>query len=86
MCPLLLKTMILHLHWTFIASSYFIEVLGGKNVGMGMPKFLGRFGESRSNLFQSRGTKKCKIVDKISSRLGVLKRDGVKIVLLDNNL
>jgi hypothetical protein len=32
--------------------------------------------------FQSIGAKKSKIVDKISSQLVVLKRDGVKIVLI----
>jgi hypothetical protein len=32
--------------------------------------------------FQSREAKKSKIADKISSRLDVLKRDGVKIVLV----
>jgi hypothetical protein len=32
---------------TFIVSSYFIEVLGDKDVDMEMPKILGRFGESR---------------------------------------
>jgi hypothetical protein len=47
---------------------------------------LGRFVESQSNLFHSRGAKKSKIVDKISSKLLALKRDGVKIVLVDNNL
>jgi hypothetical protein len=32
--------------------------------------------------FQSRGAKKSKITDKISSRLEALKRNGVKIVLV----
>jgi hypothetical protein len=36
--------------------------------------------------FQSRRAKKNKIVNKISSKLEVLKRDGVKIVLAENNL
>jgi hypothetical protein len=31
----------------FIGTSYFIEVLGGENVDMEMPKFLGRFRENR---------------------------------------
>jgi hypothetical protein len=31
---------------TFIASSCFVEVLGGKNVDLEMPKILERFGES----------------------------------------
>jgi hypothetical protein len=35
--------------------------------------------------FQSIGAKKRKIVDKISSKLEVLKRDGAKIVLVENN-
>jgi hypothetical protein len=33
-------------HRTFIASSFLVEVLGGKNVDLGIPKILGRFGES----------------------------------------
>jgi hypothetical protein len=32
--------------------------------------------------FQSIGAKKRKIIDKISSKLKVLKRDGVKIILV----
>jgi hypothetical protein len=32
---------------TFIVPSYFIEVLGDKDVDMEMQKFLGRFGESQ---------------------------------------
>jgi hypothetical protein len=35
--------------------------------------------------FQSIEAKKSKIVDKISSNLEVLKRDGAKIVLVENN-
>jgi hypothetical protein len=35
--------------------------------------------------FQSTGAKKSKIVDKITSKLEVLKRDGAKIVLVENN-
>jgi hypothetical protein len=35
--------------------------------------------------FQSIGAKKSKIVDKICSKLEVLKRDGAKIVLVENN-
>jgi hypothetical protein len=31
---------------TFIVSSYFIEVLGDEDIGLEMPKILGRFGES----------------------------------------
>jgi hypothetical protein len=32
---------------TCIVSSYFIEVLGGENVDMEMPKYLGRFGKGQ---------------------------------------
>jgi hypothetical protein len=32
---------------TFIVSSYFIEVLGDKDVDSEMPIFFGRFGESQ---------------------------------------
>jgi hypothetical protein len=35
---------------------------------------------------QVRGAKKSKIVNKISSKLEVLKGDGVKIVLVENNI
>jgi hypothetical protein len=35
--------------------------------------------------FQIIGAKKSKIVDKISSKLEVLKRDGAKIVLVEYN-
>jgi hypothetical protein len=35
--------------------------------------------------FQSIGAKKSKIVDKISSKIDILKRDGAKIVLVKNN-
>ncbi len=35
--------------------------------------------------FQSIGAKKGKIINKISSKLEVLKRDGAKIVLVENN-
>jgi hypothetical protein len=35
--------------------------------------------------FQNIGAKKSKMVDKISSKLEVLKRDEVKIVLVENN-
>jgi hypothetical protein len=37
------------------------------------------------NFFQSIGAKKSKRVDKISSKLEVLKRDGAKIDLVENN-
>jgi hypothetical protein len=36
--------------------------------------------------FSKAGGKKSKIVDKISSKLEVLKMDGVKIVLVENTL
>jgi hypothetical protein len=36
--------------------------------------------------FQSVGAKNSKTVDKISSKLRVLKRDGAKIVVIENNL
>jgi hypothetical protein len=45
----------------FIASSYFIETLGGKYVDMEMPKLWGRFGENRVTFFRSRGANKSKI-------------------------
>jgi hypothetical protein len=35
--------------------------------------------------FQSIGAKKSKIVDKITNKLKVLKSDGAKIVLVENN-
>jgi hypothetical protein len=41
--------------------------------------------EVGKTFFQSIGAKKSKIVDKISSKLEVLKRDGAKIVLVENN-
>jgi hypothetical protein len=40
--------------------------------------------EVSKTIFQSRGAKKSKIPDKISSKLEVLKRDGIKIVLVEN--
>jgi hypothetical protein len=46
---------------------------------------LGRFGEVAKTFFQSIGAKRSKIVDKTSSKLEVLKRDGAKIVLAENN-
>jgi hypothetical protein len=55
----------------FIGSSYFNEELVDKDVDLEMPNFfLG---------------KKSKIVDKITSKLEVLKSDGAKIVLVENN-
>jgi hypothetical protein len=46
---------------TFIVSSFLIEVLGGENVDLEMPKSLKRFGERRKYIFQSKGAKKSKI-------------------------
>jgi hypothetical protein len=43
---------------------------------------LGRFGKT---FFQGIGAKKSKILDKVSSKLEVLKRDGAKIILVGNN-
>jgi hypothetical protein len=67
---------------SFIVSSYFIEVLRDEDVDLEMPNFFGRFGESDKTFFQSIRAKKSKIVNKISSKLDVLKRDGVKLVLV----
>jgi hypothetical protein len=64
---------------TFIVSLYFIEVLGDEDVDLEMPKILEKVGKT---FFQSIGAKKSKIVNKISSKLEVLKRDVVKIVYL----
>jgi UDP-N-acetylenolpyruvoylglucosamine reductase len=51
-----------------------------------MPKFfwedLEKVGKT---FFQNIGAKKSKIVDKITSKLEVLKRNGAKIVLVENN-
>ena len=67
---------------TFNASSYFIEVLGDEDVDSEMPIFFLRYFEKvGKTFFQSIGAKKSKIVNKISSKLEVLKRDGVKLVL-----
>jgi hypothetical protein len=61
-------------------------VLGDKDVDLEMPKFywedLEKVGKT---FFQIIGAKKSKIVNKISSKLEVLRRDGVKIVLVENN-
>jgi hypothetical protein len=63
----------------FIGSSYFIEELGDKDVDLEMPNFfwedLKKVGKT---FFQSIGAKKSKIVDKITSKLEVLKRDVAK--------
>jgi hypothetical protein len=71
---------------TFIESSYFIEVLGDKDIDLEMPKRIWEDLEKvGKTFFQSIGAKKSKIVDKISSKLEVLKRDVAKIVLVENN-
>jgi hypothetical protein len=70
----------------FIESSYFIEVLGDKDIDLEMPKRIWEDLEKvGKTFFQSIGAKKSKIVDKISSKLEVLKRDVAKIVLVENN-
>jgi hypothetical protein len=51
-----------------------------------MPKFFfGKIWRKSVTFFQSIGAKKSKIVVKITSKLEVLKRDGAKIVLAENN-
>jgi hypothetical protein len=71
---------------TFIGSSYFIEELGDKDVDLEMPKiFLEDLEKVGKTFSQSIGVKKSKIVDKITSKLEVLKRDGAKIVWVENN-
>ncbi len=60
----------------FAVSSCFIEVLGNKDVDKKSLKKVGK------TFFQSIGAKKSKIVNKISSELEVLKREGVKLVLV----
>jgi hypothetical protein len=67
---------------TFIISSYFIEVLGDEDVDSEMPIFLEDLEKIGKTFFQSIGAKKSKIVHKISSKLEVLKRGGVTIVLV----
>jgi hypothetical protein len=67
---------------TLIISSYFIKVLGDKDVDLEMPKFLGNLEKVGKIFFQSIGAKKSKIVNKISSKLEGLKGDRVKLVLV----
>jgi hypothetical protein len=61
-------------------------VLGDKDVNLETPKFfwedLEKVGKT---FFQSIGAKRSKIVDNINSKQEVLKRYGVKIVLVENN-
>jgi hypothetical protein len=66
----------------FAVSSCFIEVLGNKDVDLEMPKFFGSLEKVGKTFFQSTGAKKSKIVNKISSKLEVLKREGVKLVFV----
>jgi hypothetical protein len=68
---------------TFIVSSYFIDVLGNEDVDLEMAKKIWEGLEKVGKIFfQSIGAKKSKIVNKISSKLEVLKRLGVKLVLV----
>jgi hypothetical protein len=61
---------------TFIVSPHFIEVLGNQDVDMEMlKKILEGFEKVGKTFFQSIGAKKSKIVNKISSKLEVLKRE-----------
>jgi hypothetical protein len=65
----------------FIVSSYFIEVLGDKDVDKQTKNWEG-LEKVGKTFFQSLGAKKSKMVNKISSKLEVLKREGVKLVLV----
>jgi hypothetical protein len=68
---------------TFIVSPHFIEVLGNQDVDLEMPKkFLEGLERVGKTFFQSIGAKKSKIVNKISNKLEVLKREGEKLVLV----
>jgi hypothetical protein len=69
---------------TFIVSPHFIEVPGNQNVDLEMSKknFLEGLEKVGKTFFQSIGAKKSKIINKISNKLEVLKREGVKIVLI----
>jgi hypothetical protein len=68
---------------TFIVSPHFIEVLGNQDVDLKMPKkILEGLKKVDKTFFQSIGAKKSKIVNKISNKLEVLKREGVKLVLV----
>jgi hypothetical protein len=70
---------------TFIVPSYFIEVLGDEDVDLEMPKNWEDLEKVNKTIFQSIGAKKSKIVDKISSKIQILKRDGAKTGLVENN-
>jgi hypothetical protein len=68
---------------TFIVSSYSIEVHGNQNEDLEMPKkFLEGLEKVGQTFFQSIGAKKSKILNKISNKLEVFKREGVKLVLV----
>jgi hypothetical protein len=67
---------------TFIVSSYFIELHGNEDVDLEMPNFWEDLEKVGKIFFQSIGPKKSKIVNKIYSKLEVLKRNGVKLVLV----
>jgi hypothetical protein len=59
-----------------IVSSYFIEVLGNEDVDLEMPKkILEGLEKVGKTFFQSIGAKKSKIVNKISSKLEILKME-----------
>jgi hypothetical protein len=68
---------------TFIVSSYSIEVLGNEDEDMEMATFFGKgLKKVGKTFFQSIGAKKSKIINKISSKLEVLKREEVKLILV----
>jgi hypothetical protein len=67
---------------TFIVSSYFTEVLRDKDVDLEMPKILRNLEKVSKTFFHSIRANKSKIVNKISSKLEVLKRDGIKLALV----
>jgi hypothetical protein len=60
--------------------------LGGEDVDLNMPQFFGKICRKSIKPFSKARAKKSKIVDKISDKIVVLKRDGIKIVLVENNL
>jgi hypothetical protein len=67
---------------TFIVSSYFIKVLGNEDVDLEVNFFWEGLKKVGKTFFQSIGAKKSKIVNKISSKLEFLKREGVNLVLV----
>jgi hypothetical protein len=64
----------------------FLEWAWGEDVDLNMPQFFGKICRKSIKPFSKAGAKKSKIVDKISDKIEVLKRDGIKIVLVENNL